>query len=290
MKYNYSFFYLFLVIALLSFGSCNLYNPAEPVPAYISIQQINLTTTSIQGTNSNRITDAWVYIDEQLVGCYELPTTFPVISEGTHQIRISAGIKINGISASRGPYPFYTQYTQVVNLQKGTTTPITPTVAYAAYAHFDFMEDFEGSGIAIDSSAGTDTLMQRIYSPNPNVFNDNGHSSGIAYLDHKNTFFECVSSLSYTLPKSGSDVFLEFNYKANHPFIVGVISQPPYYQKIASLTFNPTDGWRKTYLYLTPAISSSQNATEFKIFFGMINDTNSDSLALVLDNIKLVHH
>ncbi|MES2593188.1 MAG: hypothetical protein V4608_15000 [Bacteroidota bacterium] len=287
MGYNYKLFFCLGIFLVTAFTSCEVYNPAEPIPAYIHIDKIDLATTFGQGSNSHKITDAWVYIDEQLVGCYELPATFPVLYEGSHQVKITPGIKVNGIAATRSPYPFFNSSTQTINFQKGTTVNLSATVTYTVYADFDFLEDFEGSGIAIDSSAGSDTTLQRLFSPNPNVFE--GDYSGIAYINSNNNFFECVSSSAFVLPKGGANVFLELNYKCNHPFIVGVISQPPYYLKSSSLTFNPSDTWNKTYVYLTPLISSS-SAASFKIFFGMVKYAgDSDSLAFMLDNLKLVY-
>lgn len=289
MKHGYRFFlYLLSGLAIITIGACNLYNPPEQIPAYIHIEKIDLTTEPVtEGSNSSKITDAWVYVDDQLIGCFELPCTFPVLFEGDHQVMVRAGIKVNGIAASRAPYPFFDSYRQLTNLQPGTTATLSPSVTYVSSANFEFMENFEGSGIVIDSSAGTDTLMQRLYLPDPNVFE--GTSSGVAWLDNTNTFFECVSSQMFTLPKGGKDIFLEFNYKSNHEFVVGVIAQPPYYLKTSSITYNPSSSWNKTYLYLTTAVSGSPGATQFKVFFGMQNSAGLDSVALMLDNIKLIY-
>ena len=285
-RYKYRFvFILFIATAIL--GSCNLYNPPEQVPSYIHIDKIDLTTDPLEGSNSSKITDAWVYVDEQLVGCYELPCTFPVLFEGDHQVMIRAGIKVNGISAIRSPYPFYNSFKQLVNLQPGTTITLSPTVTYTSSTTFEFMESFEGSGVIMDTTAASDTTLQRIFLPNTDVFE--GNSSGVAYLDQNNTFFECISSLSYVLPKGGKDVFLEFNYKSNHEFVVGVIAMPPYYQQLASLTYNASASWNKTYLYLTPNISGASGSTQFKIFIGMQNTSGADDVKLLLDNIKLVY-
>lgn len=286
MIYRYRFvFSLFAFVVLL--GSCNLINPPEPIPSYIHIDKIDLTTDPLQGTNSSKITDAWVYVDEQLVGCFELPCTFPVLSEGDHQVMIKGGIKVNGISAIRSPYPMYNSFKQLVHLQAGATVTLSPTITYLSNTTFEFMENFEGAGLIIDTTASSDTTLQRIFSPNANVFE--GSSSGVAYVDNTKNFFECISSLSYVLPKGGKDVFLEFNYKSNHEFVVGVIAMPPYFLKTASLTYNASATWNKTYLYLTPAISGSPGAVQFKIFIGMQNTSGSDSVALYLDNIKLVY-
>lgn len=288
---TYKLFITFSIAIVLSISSCELYNPSEPVPAYIHIDKITLSTDfSTEGSNSNKITDAWVYVDDQLIGCFELPASFPVLYEGSHQIKIRPGIKVNGIASTRSPYPFYTIFDTILSLQKGIKLNLTPSVKYRTNMTFSFMEDFENTGTIISKSptAGVDTIIQRIDAPNPNVFEGNG--SGIAYLDKTHTFFEGVSSTSYVLPKSGSDVFLEFNYKCNHEFVVGVFSHSSGSTiKSKALTLNPSANWNKVYVYLTTLVSSSGNATDFNVFFGMLNNTASDSLALLIDNIKLVY-
>ena len=290
MSHTYkSYFYLSILIIFIS--SCELYNPSEPIPAYIHIDKIALSTNySTEGTNSNKISDAWVYIDEQLIGCFELPATFPVLNEGNHQVKIRAGIKVNGIAATRAPYPFYTIYDTIINLQKGVKLNIDPTVRYRTNITFSFMEDFENTGTIISKSptAGVDTVIQRLDFPNPNVFEGNG--AGIAYLDNSHSFFEAVSSTSYVLPKSGADIFLEFNYKSNREFVVGVFSHSAGgTTKSAALTFNPSANWNKAYVHLSTVVSSNNNATDYSVFFGMVNSFASDSIALLLDNIKLVY-
>ncbi len=292
MSYNYKLFVFLLISIVLTISSCELYNPAEPIPAYIHIDKITLSTTYMtEGSDSNKITDAWVYIDEQLIGCFELPATFPVLFEGSHQIKIRAGIKVNGIAATRAPYPFYSSFdTLITNLQKGLKINLFPRVKYRTNMTFSFMEDFENSGTIISKSPtlGVDTVLQRIDAPNPNVFE--GNHSGIAYLDATHTFFEGVSATSYVLPKSGADVFLEFNYKCNNEFAVGVFAHSNGgTNQERALTLNPSSTWKKAYIYLTPVVSMYTNATDYNIFFGMVNNIASDSLVMLLDNIKLIY-
>jgi len=288
-SYYISIFLAF--IFMLSINSCELYNPSEPIPAYIQIDKINLNTTiSLEGSSSNKISDAWVYLDDQLIGCFELPAKFPVLFEGKHQIKIMPGIKVNGIAATRAPYPFYSSYDTLIDLQVGTIQNITPHVKYRTNLTFNFMENFENTGTIISKSPapGVDTVIQQIDAPNPNVFEGNG--SGIVYLDKNHTFFEGVSSTSFILPKSGANIFLEFNYKCNNTFVVGLFAHgTASSSKEAALIFNPSANWNKAYVYLTSVVSGNNNASDFNIFFGMINNTSSDSLALMLDNIKLVY-
>lgn len=303
MKYNYRLLVVgcwLLVVSCIC--SCEIYNPAEPIPAYIHIDKIILaknfsgfpnSTTGDEGSLSHKITDAWVYIDEQLIGCFELPVTFPVLYEGSHLIRIRAGIKVNGIAATRAPYPFYNDFSQTITLEKGSKITLAPSVVYNANTHFAIMENFEAAGNNMVKTIYSDTTLQIITSPDPNVFEGNlpnSIHSGIAYLDATHHKFECTSIDSFLLPKGGASVFLELNYKSNYTFTVGVIAKgSASTTQFAALSFNPSTTWNKGYVNLTPTISGAYSADNYKITIGMVNNTNSDSLAILLDNIKLVY-
>jgi hypothetical protein len=60
--------------------------------------------------------------------------------------------------------------------------------------------------------------------------------------------------------------------------------------KTAVLNFHPSAVWNKIYLYLSPTIKASDNAIDYSIFFGMLNNSGADSLALAIDNVKLIHY
>lgn len=278
-------------IALVSavfFTSCELYNPAEPIPAYVHIQQFTLTTDyPTEGTNSHKITDAWVYVDDQTIGCFEMPVTFPVLAEGVHKIKIIPGIKVNGISANRGQYPFYTAYEQTVDFKVGTTINLSPTTTYKSTTSFDLLEDFEGASY-FSITTNSDTTLQTTTNV-ADVFEMT--YSGIAYADQTRPFFECASiPLTSVLPHGGAPVFLEMNYKCNYQFTVSVIaSGASSTSQFAAINVNPSDTWNKMYVYLTPTVSGTSSANTYKMVFGMHNVTNADSAVMLLDNIKVIH-
>lgn len=282
------------LFALLFLSSCELYNPAEPIPAFIHIQKIDLVrnlsgfvSAGDEGTLSNKISDAWVYIDDQLVGCYELPATFPVIGTGSHKVKISAGIKVNGISASRGQYPFFTKYTQIVDLKQGETTTLSPTISYSSSTNFYFMQDFETVGSTIDTTPSSLTNLAII--SDANVFE--GSKSLKGYIVDPYNFFECATIPNCTLPKMGAPVFLEFNYKCNHQITVSMIAYGSSTQEqFLVLNLNPSTNWNKIYIYLTPTVSGANTANYYKVLWGMINNTGqTDSAYVYLDNIKLIY-
>ncbi|HOV12628.1 MAG TPA: hypothetical protein PLL90_12785, partial [Bacteroidales bacterium] len=97
-KYAAGFRIIFMAVVgcvMLFFNSAC--KKTDLVPSYIHIDKIDLNTTyEFDGSNSCKITDAWVYIDGDLQGIYELPATFPVLANGQHTIMVRAGIKLNG--------------------------------------------------------------------------------------------------------------------------------------------------------------------------------------------------
>jgi hypothetical protein len=119
---------LFAVVVMLSACASD-----KGVPAYIRVNSIPVVTEPItQGSNSSNITDAWIYADDQLIGAFELPCDVPVLDLGTKKISIGAGIKINGISSLRAPYPFYKFYETTSELKAGESVTFRYRVAIAA--------------------------------------------------------------------------------------------------------------------------------------------------------------
>ncbi len=96
-------------------------------------------------------------------------------------------------------------------------------------------------------------------------------------------------SYSLRLAYRRAPVFLEFNYKCNHQFTVSIIAYgSSTFNQFTVLHLNPSPNWNKAYLYLTPAVSGAYTAINYKVAWGMINSSGSDSAAMVIDNIKLI--
>jgi len=268
------------------FYSCN---KEEPIPAYIHIDKIDVTSDLLtQGTASHSVVDAWVYVDEQLIGAFELPVTFPVITtEGTHSIKIFGGIKIDGISSLRIAYPFYDSYNTSVNLTPGVITTLTPTVAYYSGITFPslipWIEDMSGPGISLIDTLG-DTPFQ-LDTSNPlegQYVKATFSSADTSMLLQSNNF--------YLLSTSQNAIFLELNYKSTTDFFVGLRNAAIPNVTNSFLTINSSGGvWKKIYVNLTDKFAGIGGSTNYFIYFGKINlDGNANGTSIQLDNIKLI--
>lgn len=278
---------LLTVVLMVLVDSCDIINPEEPIPSYIHIDNFTLTTTSEQGSNSSKISDAWVYVDDQLIGAYELPATLPVLFEGFHKVIVKPGIKVNGIAGTRAIYPFYTYYSSDITLFPDSVITVNPMITYNAETVFEWKEAFEDGGISIETTAFSDTTIDKT-SDAQYVFE--GNYSGIIHLDNNHTLFEGRSITSYDLPGGDTPVFLEMNYKTESEIYIGLFANSSTQSDAVGILYlNKSDTWNKIYINLKNAINSSISATDFQVFFHIEKSSDETNPVILLDNIKLVH-
>lgn len=279
-------------VFIVFFSSCDKFDSDQTIPAYIQIDTIVLVGNPalIEGSLSNNITDAWVYINDQLLGTYEMPVIFPVLDEGKVKVTIRAGIKLNGIAATRSPYPFYKQVTlENVKLAPDSITKLNISTSYIDDTEFAWIEAFEFANISLDTTAKSKVGIHETLSGSPLTFE--GLHSGIVELSSEDDFFECATYNSYVLPQLGKPVFLEVNYKTTNVFTIGVFEQTgSQIIQTPILNINTSEIWKKIYVNLTPTVSGSVNALDFKIFIGAIVDESLNESQILLDNIKLIYN
>jgi len=263
------------LILILVIVSCQK-EEIDAIPGYIKIDTINLDETNV----TSNITDAWVYVNDQLQGVYELPTKFPVLEDSIQTLRIKAGIKSNGIASNRIAYPFYSSYFEDITFNPDLIININPSVNYLDDIQF-FIEDFDENGLKIDTDSLTFTRN------NINGINDN---YGKITLQDSMYLSEITTFELKELPQAGSPVYLELDYKSNTQFLVGVyVNYPQTVIQKDLLWINPKQDWNKIYVNLTSTISEGIDATSFKVFIGMIRDFELERNELYFDNLKVVY-
>ncbi len=284
-------FFLLIFILITGLWSCEVIDPDDPVPSYIYIEDISLNTLAGQGTSAQSFSDAWVYLDDELIGAFELPAMVPLIAEGKHEVSIKPGVILNGISSTRAAYPFTGFFRKEVDLIKEEIDTLNVNTSYYDNVTFPWtakgQEDFEQGGIAMDSTADSDAMIIR---QSNEVFE--GSYSGLIQLDSVGSVFEIQSTENFNYPGATAPVFLEMHYKNNNRFVVGV--KLYYYTgKIKTnpiVVLNPSDNWNKLYLNLTPTLTRENPALQhYKIYFsGNINEDDVSSASIYLDNLKLL--
>ena len=279
---------LCFAVSLLLLSSCNIINPAEPVPGYVKVEKFTITPAPLFGTDSNKITDVFAYIDNQYQGSYRLPAQFPVIGSGTHEMIFFAGIILNGISNTRSEYPFYEFYEQTVDLEPGKIITINPVIKYSENVVASWLESFQSAGVSLVKSSDTDVEIAKL--PPADANNYEG-ISGVVYLNNSLTHFKINTDTSYNLPKANSAVFLEMNYKCNNSFAVGMVAfAATSTYEIPVISINKKENWNKIYIELGSIVKAYTDANYFKIYFEAYKEDGVANAEFYFDNFKLLHN
>ena len=268
----------FLIMAII-ISSCQK-EDVGGVPAYIKINSIEL-----ENNTTSYITDAWVYINGQLQGVYELPSKFPVLEQGRTNIKVYAGIKNNGISSNRVIYPFYSSDTINELLNINSTTEINPTV-YIKENIEVHSDDFE-TNFTFNYDAGFKGV----------VFEDGNNYGSLSLSDSDSIIISEINYKDFPLnfenvPQQGSPTYLELDYKSNTLFLVGMYITTPNIPTIEKelLFINPKENWNKIYIDLTQSISEAIGAETFSLYIKMQRDTILDENKLDFDNLRIIHY
>lgn len=315
------FFLLGLLLFSLNLVSCRKFEGTQTVPAYIHIESIkvdSLTDYYTFGANTSKITDAWVYVDDQLLGAFELPSTFPVLKKGPHKVTIYGGIKVDGRSDARDRYPFYQPLVyKNLNLVEDSIVNLSPVLSYYPIndlTNIAWMEDFENANTLLpmsDSAIGATRISGAEAWHSVNSF-----WSGKVALPPDTMDFTIATADEFDFHKGTNGVYclLEMDYNCSDTFAVGIQYYMDYYLETLPLVkVTPTDKthdkpqrWNKIYINIGPYMNKYANASYFKVFItsdlttsnlttqedvyaGYIYQPISEPRYYYFDNLKLLY-
>ena len=278
-KYALFAFLGFLVLSM-SLASCKKFEGSQEIPAYIHIDSIYVDCDYfVYGANTHKITDAWVYVDDNPIGCFELPATFPVLKKGPHKVTIYGGIKVDGRTPSRDRYPFYQPLIyKNLNLVEDSIVNLQPVLNYYPIGESTFvgwMEDFENANTLLPVT-GSDTSIFRV-SGSEAWHSVNSFWSGKVELPPDSLDFTIATADEFDFYKDMNGIYclLEMDYNCNDTFFVGVQYYKNY--KLTSwplVKVTPTDKqhdkpqrWNKIYINIGPTMNNNVDAEYFKIYF-----------------------
>ncbi len=282
---HYFFLSGFLLIVA---SSCEKFSGDQQIPAWLSIDSVYLTTDYYtQGTSSQNITDAWVYVDDEFIGTFELPARLPILKSGKHHIKVWPGIKRNGIASTRVSYNFYNPVEKDLKLAPDSTTKTgVIRTTYQTTTSFIWREDFDDVSLTLDTTGRSVAFIQRTSPGSPYTLE--GNHSGMVVFDSVHDFFECQTHNEYTIP--AAPVYLEMNFNISNPLTVGVFTygSTTLYQS-PIMTLNPTNGvWKKIYIDLTTTLNAYSGMTSYRVYFYAFKDQGLKQSMVLFDNFKLV--
>ena len=292
-----------LLFVVFLVASCSKDKFKAQTPSYLHIESIDLETESFQGSSSHKITDAWITMDGNFLGAFEVPCIVPILAEGEHEFRISSGIKANGISATRITYPFYDvcdlflksnntyqlSDANYITLIKDSSVVVNAITKYTENTNFLFIEDFEDAGAVLEMSEQSDTILT---STNIDSLVFEGYGSGEVHLDSVNDFFELISSEFTQISSIYNATMLELNYRCDHAFKLGVAvksADTGVIDRFESIQISPSSDWNKIYVHMTNQVNLGNSDDEFGVFIGSVKSSSVETASFYFDNIKWVH-
>jgi hypothetical protein len=283
MKYLYSL--VAICCFLFSISSCDIINPSEPTPTYIRVDTFSFASNNLLGTRSHKITSVYAYLNNQSIGVYDLPITFPVIMDKKSRLQLTAGIDYNGFGGIPAQYPFYASFIDSISPTPGQVINTAPVTQYHSSAKMIYNADFENSNPFQAVNPG-DTPIIRVTYPDQ-VFEGGG--SGLLYLTATMDSSIVTNSDAFDI-SSQTDVYLEINYKSTIPFTVGLVTIPFGVTRIQYLAgFNPRSSWNKVYIDLK-TFASTYRGGNFNLLIRAVKESSQrgkDGYVLI-DNVKIV--
>ncbi|MBO7542178.1 MAG: hypothetical protein J6T33_11035 [Bacteroidales bacterium] len=286
------------IAALLLCLSCNKFEGDQTVPAFISIDKIEVANdphnsiSNYSGCFTSNIDAVQITLrnseENHQLGVFTLPCRVPVLRQGEYTISLTPVIKLNGIAATRSSYPFYRN----INIKNQTLTPDRCLELGSQTTYYDstgflykvWEEYFEPE---IPTLSLPDTIVQRVTSPDT-VRSDRG--CGAVYLKTDQSAATFISNEEFTVTDNGA-LFLELDYWTNVPLSVGLCSRTSLnskYETFYAITLYPNfdKGWNKIYIQLGKLWSQYSYYKQFHIAFQSVNSNGIEG-KVYIDNIKL---
>jgi hypothetical protein len=255
-------------------------------PTYLRVSAPVVIDDNGVDTLGSRITDLWVYVNDKPAGVWEPGKRIPVLASGTSNLKLIAGVRKNGIAASRIQYPFFATYEQTIPATPAGEIQIAPWFQY--YDNLTFWtEDFESAGTQFNSSGTAD--LETIAGAD-SVFK--GLGAGAIHLDgtHTSVHLTPIDPFTYSL---GLPAFLEIDYKTDTRFLLGIeyvynntLVQIPFIYVEPTGTYG-TPPWKHIYIDLSAGWNQS-GATERRFYIAAALENGATSGHLWFDNITVV--
>jgi hypothetical protein len=266
----------------------------NPDPSWIEVNPFVLVSNPALSGSEGQLTkdfrDVWLYIDDQMIGCFQTPFKIPILKEGNVNIKIYPAVRNNGIATDKKIYPFMNVYEINSKLIKNQTLTVNPVTSYVNNVNY-WIEDFEDASIKIQDDPNTSLASLFISSDNLTPFN--GFNYGKVVLTELDSVW--VANTSEQLPiAKNKPCFIEVDYYNTNSFVQGFLAlntNGSIYQDNAGFNEQPvsTVKWKKMYIELTELIGNSANGSNFIQTFKAKLDSLQTETFICIDNIKIVY-
>lgn len=284
---------LFFIPILLLLG-CVKNNPD---PSWLEVTEWTLLSNSglsgAEGELTHNFSDAWVYIDDEVIGVFEVPFKIPILKSGPCNIKVYPTIRNNGIAATKKIYPFMEMFEVNTELIQNQTITLNPVTKYNSMSQFS-IEDFEDPlnlNIMVDQNT---SAIKSTPTSNIDLQSFNGNFYGLIQLNSLDSTWIASTQNQLNINK-GRDAYLEIDYYNTNSLTTGLIYVKPDNStqnnpNIRLQTQDPSSiRWKKIYIDLKELIGYSPNGSNYLQSFIASLDEGKNEGEIRLDNIKVVY-
>lgn len=278
-------------LLLLLVSGCVKNNP-DPSWLYIDKWTLNANPnlSGAEGELTQNFSEAWVYINDECVGVFELPVKIPLLKTGSVNVKVYPGIKDNGISGTKRIYPFCNVFQQTIDLTANETVSLNPVTSYVSSANF-IIEDFEGANVLLENDPNTSMTNYFISNQNLQPFNGNAYAK--VNLNAMDSIWIAYTTFG-SYHSKGKEVYLEIDYYTTNRIITGLIAiSPSGIKKNTNIQINKsspeTVKWKKIYISLKELIGASDANAYFDHSFEAFKESGMGNTEIRIDNVKVVY-
>ncbi len=283
-----TYFGLLLAISFL-FSACD---KPEDVPSYIYIKPFELTTTSSEGENTTKVTEAWIYVNGDAIGGYKVPGEVPIPATGNVDLIIFPGIKNNGSSATPAIYDHYAPYKINVKLTATKTDTIYPKTTYVPDLKFAWLDNFEQQ-TALTFNVDADSLNNFQVTKLGAKY---GANCGYFKVTDKSPTMSVTTKEGIKNIPSNQRVYLEVDYKGTANLRVALAgNQKNGSKELEFVGYKAKGEWNKAYINFRFKDYAATDYPSFNFIFAAELPTDDVGKPLVkdaelrIDNIKLIY-
>lgn len=282
------YFFLPLLFLLTACGKNN------PDPSWLQINAWTLNANpnygGAEGSLNHNISEAWVYVNDEVMGVFQLPCKIPILKAGTFNIKIMPAIRNNGIASTKKIYPFLDIYEITGTLVQNQTLVLSPFTKYKDNISFT-IEDFEDINSSLIPDPNTSATTYQLSNTNLEWFNGNYYAK--INLNAVDSTWVAYTNWTSFIAK-GKDAYLEVDYHTTNKIVTELIEISPS-GTVPRINYgmNAQDPsavtWKKIYIDLKELIAASASGAYFEQGFIATLDSGKTNTEILIDNIKLVH-
>ncbi len=287
---------ILLLLSLALLQACKPTQDLSGVPSYVHIDKATVTPDANFIDTSSRITDIWLGVNETELGAYPLPCTVPVLDAGPATVTMLAGVKQNGIAATRVPYPFYTlnavEAIQKDTIERGKTTKLKATFSYNKNTLSWINESFRAGNATFIGLTGNNTsfIEYTTDSTSPGIGKSCMHA---ALTNPDRNIYYGTTRVPLRGFNPNQPVWMEISFKTDVALTVGMFiidAQSGQSTSNDMVTLPPTNGvWKKVYIDFTTLVANTTPNSLFSMYINAGMNAGDQTDNIYITNLKILY-